>query len=328
MNYAVIGTGYWGSNHARVAAELLDDGEVDEVTFCDVDEDRVAEFADRYGVDYVTDYKALPERGIDTATIATPSTTHHEIATHLLEAGVDCLVEKPLALDSETAWDIVELADREDRTLGVGHIFRYHPALRELKERIDRGDLGRIKYVNSNRFSFRVPRQTTGVLYSLAVHDVDISNFLLDREPESIYCNLDCHVREDVDETATIVLDYWDATSVINESWQVPVFGKRRDLTVVGTEKVAYIDYLEDVVVELYDATVTQSDGDFRVRAEGKQVYETERREPLAVEVREFLAAAQAGEQPAASGDVGARTVDLLELSKQSSEENAVINVS
>ncbi|WP_232702139.1 Gfo/Idh/MocA family protein [Halobacterium wangiae] len=325
MNYAVIGTGYWGSNHARVAAELREEGTIENVVLCDIEEERVSELADSYDVSYTTDYTELGDLGVDAATVATPSPSHHEIATELLEDGVNCLVEKPLALTSEEAWDIVDTAEREGRTLGVGHIFRYHPALRELKKRIDRGELGRIKYVNTNRFSFRVPRETAGVLYSLAVHDVDISNYLLDSEPTSIYCNLDCHIRDDIDETATIVMEYENATSVINESWQIPVFGKRRDLTVVGSEQVAYLDYLEDTVVELYDAAVTSRDGELRTRDEGKQVYETERCEPLKVEAEEFLEACQSGGQPAASGEVGARTTELLECCRLSSDEGHVI---
>jgi len=327
MKYGVIGTGYWGSNHARVATELVDEGVLDSVVFCDVDEDRVKELASSYGVEHTTDYKELGSMGVDAVTVATPSPTHHEIATYLLEDGVDCLVEKPLALNSEEAWDMVETADAEGRTLGVGHIFRYHPALSDLKRRIERGELGRIKYLNTARFSFRVPRATAGALYSLAVHDIDISNYLLESRPESLYCNLDSFIREDIDETATVVLDYGDATSVINESWQVPVYGKRRDLTVVGTEKSAYVDYLEDTVVEMYDSRITRDDGEMRAKSEGKQVYETENKEPLKVEVSEFVEACRSGDGLRAPGEVGAETVELLELSEKSASENRVLPV-
>lgn len=327
MKYGVIGTGYWGSNHARVAAELVDEGILESVVFCDVDEDRVAELASSYSVEYVTDYRELPETGVDAVTIATPSPTHHEVATYLLTEGVDCLVEKPLALNSEDAWDMVRTAEEEGRVLGVGHIFRYHPALNNLKNRIERGELGKIKYLNTARFSFRVPRETAGVLYSLAVHDIDISNYLLERRPESLYCNLDKIIRDDVDETATVVLDYGDATSVINESWQVPVYGKRRDLTVVGSEKAAYIDYLDDNVVELYDSRVRDDGGDLRAKSEGKQVYETDNKEPLKVEVSEFVEACRSGDGLRAPGEVGAETVELLELSEKSSSEEHVVRV-
>jgi predicted dehydrogenase len=327
MKYGVIGTGYWGSNHARVATELVDEGILDSAVFCDVDEDRVTDLASSYGVEYTTDYTELPSMGVDAVTVATPSPTHHELTTHLLESGVDCLVEKPLALDSSDAWEMVETARAEDAVLGVGHIFRYHPALSDLKQRIDRGELGRIKYLNTSRFSFRVPRATAGALYSLAVHDIDLSNYLLESDPQSVYCNLDSFIREDVDETATIVLEYNDATSVINESWQVPVHGKRRDLTVVGTEKAAYIDYLEDNVVEMYDSRVTNDHGDLRAQSEGKQVYETDNEEPLKVEVSEFIEACKTDGGLRAPGEVGAETVELLELCELSSGKNQAMQV-
>ncbi|MFC7057726.1 Gfo/Idh/MocA family protein [Halovenus salina] len=327
MKYGVIGTGYWGSNHARVAVELVDEGTLDDVVLCDVDEGRAADLATTYGIEYTTDYTDLPEMGIDAVTVATPSPTHHEIATYLLEREIDCLVEKPLALDSDGAWEIVETATEHGQVLGVGHIFRYHPALNDLKRRVERGELGEIKYMNTTRFSFRVPRETAGALYSLAVHDIDISNYLLEATPQSLYCNLDSVIRDDVDETATVVLDYGEATSVINESWQVPVYGKQRDLTVVGSEKAAHIDYLKDTVVELYDSRVRQDGDEFRAQSEGKQVYETENNEPLKIEVSEFLDACKTGNPLRASGQVGAETVELLERCKQSAAQGRVITL-
>jgi predicted dehydrogenase len=325
VKYAIIGTGYWGSNHVRVGAELVQEGTLESLVVCDVDESRAADLASDYGVEYTTDYAELPDLGVDAATVATPSTTHRQIAVELLNEGLDLLVEKPLALTAEDAWAIVDAADNNDATLGVGHIFRYHPALNELKERIDRGELGQIKYLNTNRFSFRVPRATTGVLYSLAVHDVDVYTYLLDDAPNAIYCNLDSVIRKDIDETATLVLDYDRATGVINESWQVPVFGKRRDLSVVGSQRSAYIDYLDDTELEVFDAYVTKMDGDYRAHSEGKQHYETERREPLRVEVTEFVEAANAGDQPRASGKVGARTVEILEHAQRSNARNEAV---
>jgi predicted dehydrogenase len=107
----------------------------------------------------------------------------------------------------------------------------------------------------------------------------------------------------------------------------VPVHGKRRDLTVVGTEKAAYIDYLEDNVVEMYDSRVTNDHGDLRAQSEGKQVYETDNEEPLKVEVSEFIEACKTGGGLRAPGTVGAETVELLELCEESSAEGNVIYV-
>jgi len=106
MKFGVIGTGYWGSNHARVASELQSEDIIDSVVFCDQDESRAKKVSDDYNAEYVTDHNELQSR-VDAAVIATPSPTHEAIATDLLEGGVDCLVEKPLALSSDAAWNIV-----------------------------------------------------------------------------------------------------------------------------------------------------------------------------------------------------------------------------
>lgn len=328
MTHAVIGTGYWGTNHVRVAAELAEEGVVDDLVLCDLDERRVSDLAESYGVEYVTDTASLAAHGVETAVVATPSTTHHDIATALLREGVDCLVEKPLALTSEAAWSMVETAETHGRTLGVGHIFRYHPALRELKRRIDRGELGRIKYLTTDRYTLRAPRAETGVLYSLAVHDVDVYSYLLDQRPTELFCRLDSHLREGVDETATLVLEYGNgATGVINESWQVPVFGKKRDLVVVGSERAAHIDYLEDTELRVFDSKVVRHGEGFEARDEGVTTYEVEGYEPLKIEVETFVEACAGDADLPATGRVGAETVDLLERAEESAAEGANVRL-
>ncbi|MFA9416359.1 Gfo/Idh/MocA family protein [Natrinema sp. HArc-T2] len=325
--HAVIGTGYWGSNHVRVASELEEAGVLDDVVLCDIDKTRVRDLASDYGLEYVTDHSQLSDIGVDTAVIATPSTTHREIATTLLESGIDCLVEKPLALSSDDAWDIVDTASENGRTLGVGHIFRYHPALRGLERRIDRGELGQIKYLTTTRSTFRAPRATTGALYSLAVHDVDIYNMLLERTPDHLFCRLDRHVRDDIDETATLVLGYGGVTGIINESWQIPVFGKRRDLVVVGSERTAHLDYLADTELTIYDASVVREGDALRAQDEGSTTYEVEGYEPLRQEIEDFLTASCEGRDPLADGEIGAKTVELLERAEESAERNETIEL-
>ena len=327
-DYAVIGTGYWGSNHVRVAAELLDEGRLDSLTICDIDEGRVADLASNHGVDYTTDYATLADRGVDAAVVASPSPTHRAIATDLLAAGVDVLVEKPLALSSDDAWAIVDAAERHDRVLASGHIFRYHPALCDLKRRIDRGELGDLRYLDTNRFAYRAPRPDAGALFSLAVHDVDIYGWLLGRDPERVYCTTDSTVRDGVDETATLTLTYGESTTgVLTESWNVPVFDKRRDLTVVGTERSAHVDYLQNTELELHDATMVRDGDAIHARREGNRVHETPSYEPLRAEIEAFLEACETREPPCGSGRVGARAVELLERAEESARTGQAVDV-
>lgn len=327
MHYAIIGTGYWGSNHVRVCAELLEDGVIDELTVCDADEGRVREIASSYDLPYLTDYGDLVSAGIDAVTVASPSPTHHEIATDLLRDGIDVLVEKPLALNSADAWDVVETAERQGCTLGVGHIFRYHPALNELKSRIDRGELGELRYLNTTRYSFRLPRRTAGVLYSLAIHDVDVYRHLLDREPDAVFCRTSSFIREGIDETATILLDYGELQGVINESWQVPVFGKRRDIVVVGSEKAAYVDYLRDTEVEIYESRVVERGESLTSVEEGVTVHETSDTEPLRNEVEDFVDSCRSGTPPLAAGHVGAEAVEILERAERSARSGQTVAI-
>ena len=326
MKLGVIGTGYWGSNHARVAVELEEDGLLEEVIFCDLDEDRVAELASNYGVEFITDYRELISR-VDAAVIATPSHTHRDIAITLLSNGVDCLVEKPLANHSKTAWEIVETAKQNNRTLAVGHIFRYHPALQAVKERIDRGELGQIKYLHTNRFSFRVPRESSGVLHQLAVHDIDIYRYLLEEHPDRLFCATNSWVRDDVEETATLTLNYGNTIGTINESWQVPVFGKNRELIVVGTERSARIDYLKDTEFEIFDSRIRREGGEYRAVEEGQTTHETRNAEPLREEITDFLMAIENDRSPLASGQVGAEAVSLLEQAAESEQTNKAVSV-
>ncbi|CDK39712.1 Probable oxidoreductase [Halorubrum sp. DM2] len=325
MNLGVVGTGYWGSNHARVGAELRDAGVVDDVVLCDLDEERVADLAGTYDLEYVTDHADLSGR-VDAAVVATPSPTHRGIAVDLLRAGVDLLVEKPLALTGADARAIVAAADEEGRTLATGHIFRYHPGLNELRDRLRRGELGRAEYLSTSRYSFRQPRETAGTLFSLAVHDVDIYTYLLGEWPDSVFCAVNEAETAAVDETATLTLTYGSTTATIDVSWRVPAFGKRRDLVVAGSEATGYVDYLEDTVVELYENTVA-ADAEIPTREESVRRYEAPAAEPLRLEVESFLEACRTGATPRASGRVGVAAVEILEAAQRSADTGRAIEI-
>jgi len=326
-HFAVIGTGYWGENHARVASSLLEDGRISSLTLCDQAVDRVSEIAGRYDVEYTSDYQELLLDDLDAAVLATPSNTHYDIGLDLLENGIDLLIEKPLSLSSQHATEMVERARDLDRTLATGHIFRYHSAFQELQQRISRGELGEIRHMVTNRCAFRTPRKRAGSLHSLAVHDLDLYSLLFNRSPDQLYCQTTSFIREGIDETASITLTYGDATGVINVSWQIPVFGKRRDLVVVGSKRVAYLDYTQETVLELYDAeTFKNEDGHYVSRDDGKIKVETDRYEPLKREVEDFLESTGGDQDPIASGAVGANAVYLVNRAQESAENDAPMN--
>jgi predicted dehydrogenase len=329
--YAVVGVGGWGTNHARIGAELREAGVVDRLVCCDTDPDRARRVADEFDADAVTDPDDLLSLDVDAATIVTPTASHAAVARPLLDSGVDLLIEKPLAPDAETAWDLVARAEQADCTLAVGHVFRFHPALVELRRRVTAGELGELKYLSTQRFAFQPPRETTGALFSLAVHDVDAYAYLLDREPDSIFCRQDAVVRPPVDETASLTLGYGRTTGRIDVSWQVPVFGKTRQLTVVGTEGAAFVDYTQTNRLELYDSRIVDDAHSAELRAVGggddtPEVIHPPDAEPLRAEVEEFLAVGRGESDDLRNpGAVGARAVELLEFAARSSDQGRVV---
>lgn len=309
MRYAVVGAGSWGANHVRTAASLHEEGLLDELVVCDVDERRARRLAEAYDLPFRTD---VADCSIDAATVATPTRTHHDLGTRLLESGVDLLVEAPLAATPADARDLVETAADHDRTLAAGHSLRYLPALVELRRRIEGGELGTIEYLQTNYFSFRAPQTTAGVLDSIGIHDVDIFAYLL--EPTDLEPDPDTVLVDETDRATTLVVDYGETVGVVNVSWETPAAGTCRHLLVAGDERSAYVDYLDDVGLELHD----DRDGGSEPRS-----IDTRGEGPLKAALIDFLHAVETGSEPRVSGRIGAEAVSVLERARESTGRDA-----
>src|ERR1017187_5573092 len=146
MKIAVVGGGYWGENLVRVFHQL---GVLDQV--CDARPGRLQQLAAKYpGVRMETSLEAvLNDSLLDGVVIATPAETHYEIAKSALEADKDVFVEKPMALRSAEVERLMELAERQQRILMVGHLLEFHPAITRLQPLVESGELGRLEYIRS-----------------------------------------------------------------------------------------------------------------------------------------------------------------------------------
>lgn len=321
MKIAVIGTGYWGKNHVRALKELMDEGAIEELSICDVNEERAKEMASNYGIPYFTDYNEL--KNIDGVVIATPSDTHYEIAKTFLERGKHVLVEKPMTLDSKKADELIKIAEKNGNILMVGHIFRYHPAVIELKNKIERGDFGRVYYIISNRFSLREPRKDMGVLFALGIHEVDVFTYLLNREyPRAIFATISNYIGN-TEEVAQII-SYFDneTKGYAFESWITPVYGKRRELIVIGSRMSAFVDYLKPNEIKFFDSMILND----RVSMEGSYVVPLEYKEPLKEELRDFIECIKTGKKPIADMYMGKRAVEMIEAAIKAAKEGRKIS--
>ena len=321
---AVIGTGYWGKNHVRTYSELVSEGILDKVIICDINEKRAKELGSAFNIEYITDHRELiDDPSIDAVSIVTPSPTHYQLAKQFMKAGKDVLVEKPMTMDIDEAKDLVRISEETGQILMVGHIFRHHPAVKELKNRINIGELGTIRLISSNRLSFGAPRKDMGVIYALGIHEVDMFCHLMNVDyPKSVLSDTRCTLQPGIEETATISMDFGSATAYAFESWLMPASGKQRDLIVVGSEKVAKIDYLKPQELQMFDIRIAEQDFDaktnFSVEDEGSYTIPIPYAEPLKEELKNFIHCIQSRDNPLSDGSIGMRAVEMAEAALKS----------
>jgi UDP-N-acetylglucosamine 3-dehydrogenase len=320
---AVIGVGYWGKNHARVYKELCQEGVADTVQICDVNQARVLELSRALGIQGISDYRQiLNDSKVQAVSIVTPSRTHYKIARECMEAGKDVMVEKPMTMDVGEAKKLVRVANQNNRILMVGHIFRYHPAVQELKRRIDTGEVGKIQTIISNREAFGLPRKDMGVIYALGIHELDMFCYLMGVDyPRSVTAVTSKVYSEDIEETAVLAVDFGDAKGYAFESWLVPGQGKRRDLLVVGSKMSARADYLKPQELCLFDTMViTENGAPTSIEDKGERVISLPYVEPLKEELRQFISCVNSRQKPLADGSVGARAVAMAEAALTSAK--------
>ena len=127
-----------------------------------------------------TDYgDVLADPDVEAVVIATPISTHHALAVAALRAGKHVFVEKPIAASVAEAEELVELAEAAGLTLMVGHTFVYSPPVRKVKQIIDSGDLGEIRFVTSQRVNLGLHQKDVSVIWDLATHDLSILDYWL-----------------------------------------------------------------------------------------------------------------------------------------------------
>jgi predicted dehydrogenase len=323
VRIGIVGLGYWGPNLVRSFA-LLPDTEV--VAVCDLHPARLEAIRALHpGVRTVESADELFQTpGLDAVVIATPTSTHYDLARRALERGLHVFVEKPLAESAEECRHLAELARRQGRTLFVGHVFLYTPAIRALKEIVDDGELGPLACITAARRNFGPIRTDVNALWDLAPHDISIILFLLGAHPVSVRCQGLARLRGDVHDVCHLTMHFeGDLTATIHCSWLDPV--KIRQMTLVGGRRMALFDDMEPVEkVRVYDrgidipAAPSLSGEEFSYRIGETRVPVLEDVEPLLVECRHFVDCVRSGTAPRTGGANGLEVVRVLEAADES----------
>ena len=320
LRVGVAGLGYWGPNLARNFASI----EGCELAWlCDASEQARARVAPLFPAARASGElsELLGDPDLDAVVLATPVPTHAELAVAVLESGKDCFVEKPLATTALDAERALAAAERTGRTLMVGHLLEYHPAVTRLKELIAREELGPLYYVYGNRLNLGKLRADENALWSLGAHDVSVVLHLIDEEPEECVAQGASFVREGVQDVVFCYLRFPSGiVAHLHLSWLDP--HKERRLTVVGAKRMATFD---DMLIEgkltIYDKGFdedTRSWGEYITRSGDTFSPRIPNVEPLRVECEHFIECLRTGAAPRSDGHSGLRVVRVLESLQRS----------
>ena len=309
---AVVGCGYWGKNLVRNFREL---GALRMV--CDAAEagrKLAVEMAPHAKV--VADVDEVLSAPVKGVVIATPAETHYKLARQALLAGKDVLVEKPLALTYEQGVELVKLAKRQGRILMVGHVLEYHPGIVRLLELVRSGELGKVRYIYSNRLSLGKVRREENILWSFAPHDIAIILRLMGEMPFQVVACGGSYVQPNIaDVTVTNLLFDNGVRAHIFVSWLHPF--KEQRLVVIGSRKMASFDDVAKRLL-LYDQRVDLREGEpIPVKGNGEEV-PFAKDEPLRLECQAFLTAMETREPPLTDGTSGLRVLKVLQAAQRS----------
>jgi predicted dehydrogenase len=313
----LVGAGYWGPNLARV---LNQTPACDFVAVCD----RVPEQVERIARQYpsVNGYANVDEflaSSVDAVVVATPISSHYEIARRALVAGKHVLVEKPLAHSADLAQTLTELAAERNLILMTGHTFVYSPPVVKIRELIESGDLGDIYYVSLSRVNLGLYQRDVDVIWDLAVHDISILLYWLGEAPiDGMSMGRAC-VQAEKNDVAFLWLKFPSGiVASIEISWLSPQ--KLRRTCVVGSKRmVVYDDTSTDEKVKIYDCGVQlpepKSFGEFHLtyRLGDMHAPRLANAEPLLIEVEQFVRSIETGEVPPTDGRFGTDVVRVLE---------------
>jgi UDP-2-acetamido-3-amino-2,3-dideoxy-glucuronate N-acetyltransferase len=306
---AVVGCGYWGKNLVRNFAAL---GALQAV--CDADVDRLRTFRDQYPQVRATPSfpEILSDTSIPAVVLATPAAMHYRQAREALEAGKDVFVEKPLALTVEEGGALVDLAEKTRRILMVGHLLQYHPGILKLKKLVDKGALGKIQYVYSNRLNLGKIRTEENILWSFAPHDISAILLLLGERPSETQAHGASYLHPDrADVTVTTLRFPSGVTGHIFVSWLHPY--KEQKLVIVGDRGMAvFDDVAKERKLTIYNHSVEWVGRVPVPRRDDGQDVPFSPEEPLRAECAHFLQCVATRQRPRTDGEEGLAVLEIL----------------
>lgn len=322
VNVGLIGFGYWGPNLARnfnayPGCKLF--------AIADADPERRERAAMAYPDTPVADAPSvLADERIDAIAIATPVSTHFDLARAALESGKHVWLEKPITQTSGEARTLIALAAERGLCLMVDHTFLFTGAVQTMKQAVDNGELGRLLYYDSARVNLGIFQRDVNVVWDLAPHDFSILGHLLPEKPVAVSAHGADHFGTGLEDLAYITLFYESGfLAHLHLNWLAPV--KLRRIMVGGDRKMLVWDDLSlEEKIKIYDKgmDVGGPEGRYQQMAEPRVGAMTApvvpHVEALAREVAYFVECINEKKTPLNDGRAGLEVLQLLEATNRS----------
>jgi predicted dehydrogenase len=325
VRMAVVGLGYWGPNLVRNLHEVPN---AEVMWVCDSRLAALDKIGGRYpAVRRTTDFTdVLGDPDVEAVAIATPVSTHFDLAMAALEAGKHVFVEKPLAASTIEVLELIAAAERHDRVLMPGHTFLYSPPVNMIRDMIEGGELGEIYFISASRVNLGLHQRDVSVAWDLGPHDFSILRYWLDETPTHATALSRGCVIPSTPDVAFINLEFLSGTIAHLElSWLAPT--KLRRTTIVGSRKmVLYDDTSSSEPVRVFDSGVMLKDpatfGEYQLTYRTGDIVSPrlDVAEPLALEMTDFCEAVRQGTTPRSSRELGLEVVRMIEAVEASLE--------
>lgn len=323
LKVAVIGYGYWGPNLVRNFVEAPN---AEVIMVADAQAKNLARVSSRYpSIETSTSASDIFNNpDVDAVAIATPVNTHYDLALQALQAGKHVLVEKPMASSSAQGQHLIDEANKRNLVLMVDHTFVYTGAVRKMADLVKSGELGDILYYDSTRINLGLFQHDVNVIWDLAVHDLSIIEYVLNKEPRAVSATGMSHVVGEPENIAYLTIYYDDnLIAHVNVNWLAPV--KVRRTLIGGSKQMIVYDALEPIeTLKIYDKGIDiQSTEDIyrtliSYRTGDMYSPKIEATEALQLEAQHFIDCIENGKTPETDGHAGLRVVKILEAASES----------
>ncbi len=327
LKVAVIGVGSMGQNHVRVYSNF--DG-IELVGVSDASVTQGQKIASKFKTKFYSDYHVmLTDARPDIVSIAVPSQLHKEVAIEAMRRGVNVLLEKPIALNEMESEEIIAAAKKYNVKLMIGHIERFNPAIIELKKHLAKNEIGSIYKIDVQRIGpFPDRINDVGVILDLAVHDIDIIEYVTGLSVEGIYAQTQQKIHSSCEDSLCAIIKYsGDVIASLNINYLSP--RKIRTISFFGEKGMFEVNYLEQNLTLYKNGTYKDTDNmveKFRGIAIGDCIHlSIPKEEPLFAEIKSFINCVRNDEEPMVTGKQGLHALHIANLLIESAQKNKAI---